>query len=106
MSQHDAMEQLQLLIRQQAKQLVAGLGEIERGVEKVALKPKYEFQPEIAEPLLFDGDLGKVAGFVIVCKLYIQIRIKVKIFVTILSIAKKVGLLVGTNRIYSNRGNK
>ena len=73
------MEQLQFLIRQQAKQLAASLGEIERGVEKVALRPKYRFQPEIAEPLLFDGDLGKVVDFVIVCKLYIQMRMKVKL---------------------------
>ena len=52
---------------------------MERGVEKVALRSRHGFQPEIAEPLLFDGDLGKVADFVIVCKLYIQMRIKVKL---------------------------
>jgi len=73
------VEQLQFLIRQQAKQLAASLGEMERGVEKVALRSRHGFQPEIAEPLLFDGDLGKVADFVIVCKLYIQMRIKVKL---------------------------
>jgi len=49
---------------------------MKRGVEKAASRSRYRFQLEITKPLLFDGDPGKMAGFVIVCKLYIKIRIR------------------------------
>ena len=32
----------------------------------------------MAKPLLFDGDLEKVAGFVTACKLYIRIKMRKK----------------------------
>jgi len=54
---------------------------MERGVEKVVLKLRHKFQPEIAKLLLFNGDLGKIAGFVIVCKLYILLQISYSLVV-------------------------
>jgi len=56
-------------------QLVAGLEEIERE-EETAPRSRHEFQLKVAKPLFFDGDLVKVVGFVIVCKLYIRMRIR------------------------------
>jgi len=40
--------------------------------EKMAPKPIYRFQPEMAKPLLFDEDIERVVKFVTVCKLYIR----------------------------------
>ena len=48
---------------------------MERG-EKVAPRPKHEFQPEVAKLPLFDEDLGKVAEFVMAYKFYIRMRIR------------------------------
>ena len=57
---------------------MAGLEEREKE-EKMAPKPIYRFQPEMAKPLLFDEDLGRIVEFVIVCKLYIRIRMREEI---------------------------
>lgn len=59
-------------------QLAAELKEMEKKVE-VTLKPRHKFQLEMAKLLLFDRDPGNIAGFVIVYKLYIRIRIREKI---------------------------
>lgn len=69
------MEQLQLLIRQWAEQLAASLEK----VEKIASKPRYRFQSEVAKLSLFDRDPEKIMGFVIACKLYIRIRMREKL---------------------------
>jgi len=47
--------------------------------EKMTLRPIHGFQPEMAKPLLFDEDLGRIVEFVIVCKLYIRIGMREKI---------------------------
>jgi len=41
--------------------------------EKMAPRPIYRFQPEMAKPLLFDEDIERVVKFVTVYKLYIRI---------------------------------
>jgi len=41
--------------------------------EKMASRPIYRFQPEMAKPLLFDEDIERVVKFVTVYKLYIRI---------------------------------
>jgi len=56
-------------------QLATGLREIRRE-EKAILRPRYRFQPEVAKLPLFDGDSGKVIGFVIAYKLYIRMRMR------------------------------
>ena len=60
-------------------QLVTRLERIEREEEKITSRSRYKFQSKMAKPLLFDRDLEKIADFVIVCKLYIRMKIKEKI---------------------------
>ena len=50
-----------------------------RNVKKAAPRPRHEFQSEMAKPPLFDGNPGKVVGFIIVYKLYIRIRMRKKL---------------------------
>jgi len=56
-------------------QLATGLREMRRE-EKAILRPRYRFQLEVAKLPLFDGDSGKVIGFVIAYKLYIRMRMR------------------------------
>jgi len=44
--------------------------------EKRALRPRYGFYPEVAKLPLFDRDLKKVAGLVMIYKPYIRMRIR------------------------------
>lgn len=44
--------------------------------KKVAPRLKYEFQSKIAKLLLFSENISKMVGFVMICKLYIRIRIR------------------------------
>ena len=39
---------------------------------------RYGFQPEVAKLLLFNRDVNKIADFVIVCELYIRIRMSTR----------------------------
>ena len=50
-----------------------------KNVKKVASRPRHEFQLEVAKLLLFDGNWGKVVGFIMICKLYIRIRMREKL---------------------------
>jgi len=43
--------------------------------EKMAPRPIYRFQPEMAKSLLFDEDIERVVKFITVYKLYIRIGI-------------------------------
>ena len=77
--QHDPVEQLQLLMRKQAEQLVALQAQLKAGKKRRgSSKAWHRLQLEIAKPLLFDRDIGKMVGFVTVCKVYIRIRIRKK----------------------------
>jgi len=44
----------------------------ERGTEGSNTGPHIE----VAKPLIFSGKIGKVGGFITVCKLYLKIKIK------------------------------
>jgi len=46
--------------------------------EETALRPRYGFQPEIAKPLLFNGNVSKVVEFITAYKLYIRMRMREK----------------------------
>jgi len=52
------------------KAMVARVEEEERE-EKEVLRPRIGYQVEVAKLSLFNGEAGQVAGFVIVCRLYI-----------------------------------
>jgi len=45
----------------------------------MALRPIHGFQPEMAKPLLFNKDLGRVVEFVTVCNIYIRMGMREKI---------------------------
>ena len=67
MSQHD----LHALIRQQQEQLAAGGGGA-GGEEKRITGPKVE----VATPAIFNGEAGKVGGFVTTCRLYLRMKMR------------------------------
>lgn len=50
----------------------------QREGEIVALKSNTEFNVEIAKPPIFDRNTSKVVGFVIACKLYINMRMRIR----------------------------
>ena len=65
MNQHNQVEQLQLLIRQQVEQIATIAAKVEevREKEKMAQRPKIMYQVKIAKLPLFNGEVGQVAGF-------------------------------------------
>jgi len=48
----------------------------QKGRKVVAPRPNTKFNAEIAKLLTFDRDTSKVAGFVMICKIYIRIRMR------------------------------
>jgi len=82
MSQHD----LHAIIRQEQEQLAAmqvqiqallaagggGGGETERGMTGPNKGP----QVEVAKPAIFNGEAGKVGGFVTMCRLYLRMKMR------------------------------
>ena len=78
MSQHD----LHAIIRQQQEQLVAMQAQIQallaaggggaRGEERRMTGPKIE----VATPAIFNGEAGKVGGFVTACRLYLRMKMR------------------------------
>ena len=78
MSQHDV--NLEQVVRQQQEQLAVlqaiiaqtGLG----GTERAAAFVRPNIQVEVARPQEFDGSSRKMARFIIVCKLYIHMKMR------------------------------
>jgi len=73
MSQHD----LHAIIHQQQEQLAAMQVQIQAllavgGVERGTTGPKVE----VAMPAIFNGEAGKVGGFVTACRLYLRMKMK------------------------------
>jgi len=82
MSQHD----LHAIICQQQEQLAAiqaqiqallavgggGVGGTERGI----MGSNRESQVEVAKPAIFNGEAGKIGGFVTTCRLYLRMKIR------------------------------
>ena len=74
MSQHD----LHAIIRQQQEQLAAIQAQIQAllaaggGEERRTTGPKVE----IATPAIFNGETGKVGGFVMACRLYLRMKMR------------------------------
>jgi len=78
MSQHD----LHAIIRQQQKQLAAMQAQIQAllaaggggagGAERGTTGPKVE----VATPAIFNGEAGKVEGFVTACRLYLRMKMR------------------------------
>ena len=50
--------------------------EEEEGVEVVALRPNTRSNVDMAKPLIFNRDITKVSDFIIVCRLYIRMKIR------------------------------
>ena len=82
------MSQINLheIIQQQQEQLAAiqvqiqallatggeGTGSIERGTTESNIGS----QMEVAKPAIFNGEVGRVGGFVIACRLYLRIKMR------------------------------
>ena len=78
------MSQLDLhaIIRQQQEQLVAMQAQIQvllaaggggaGGEERRMMSPKVE----VATPAIFNGEAGKVGGFVTICRLYLRMKMR------------------------------
>ena len=74
------------IIQQQQEQLAAiqvqiqallttggeGTGSIERGT----IESNIGSQMEVAKPAIFNGEVGRVGGFVIACRLYLRIKMR------------------------------
>ena len=51
---------------------VGGAGSTERAITESNMGPHME----VAKPAIFNGEAGKVGGFVIACRLYLRIKIR------------------------------
>jgi len=71
---HQQQEQLAAMQAQIQALLVAtrGAGSTERG----ATGPNTGSHMEVAKPAIFNGEAGKVEGFVIVCRLYLRMKMR------------------------------
>ena len=56
----------------QIQVLLAATGGVERGAMGSNMRPHME----VAKPAIFNGEVGKVGGFVIACRLYLRIKMK------------------------------
>ena len=54
--------------------LVAGGGA--GTAERAAMRSNMGFHMEMAKPAIFNGEAGKVGGFVIACRLYLRMKMK------------------------------
>ena len=80
------MSQLNLheIIRQQQKQLAAMQAQIQAllvaqggvGAGGVATGSNMGSHIEVAKPAIFNGEVGRVGGFITACRLYIKMRLK------------------------------
>ena len=52
--------------------VTGGVGGTERGATGSNMEPHME----VAKPAIFNGEAGKVGGFVITCRLYLRMRMK------------------------------
>jgi len=75
MSQHDQIN-YEILAQQQKKQLVALQTQIQALLVVQETGGSEEASIEVAKPQVFDRTLGKILGFIIVCKLYIRIKMR------------------------------
>jgi len=76
MSQHD----LYTIIRQQQEQLAAMQAQLqvlaERGVGGEAIIASAVTNTEVARPQVFDETSSKISGFMMVCRLYIRMKMR------------------------------
>ena len=55
--------------------LAAGGGEAE-GMERGMMESNMGSHMEVAKPAIFNGEAGKVGGFVTTCRLYLRIKMR------------------------------
>ena len=55
--------------------LIAAEGGV-RGVEKVTTEGNRGYQMEVAKPAIFSREVGKVGGFIMVCRLFLRMKIR------------------------------
>ena len=78
MSQHD----LHAIIRQQQEQLAAMQMQIQALIAKVAATGRgieelnRRSHMEVAKPPVFNGEVGRVGGFITACKLYLRMKMR------------------------------
>jgi len=73
---HQQQEQL-AAIQVQIQALLTAGGEAGAGTaERVTIESNIGFHMEVAKPAIFNGEAGKIGEFVIVCRLYLRMKIK------------------------------
>ena len=82
MSQHD----LHAIICQQQEQLAAMQAQIQAllveggggagGMERGMMGSNMGLHMEVAKPAIFNGEAGKVGGFVTMCRLYLRMKMR------------------------------
>ncbi len=60
----------------QIQALLATAGGVTDGAERGAAEVNRRYQMEVAKPAIFSGEAGKVEGFIIVCRLYLRMKMR------------------------------
>jgi len=60
----------------QIQALLAAAGGVMSGAERGAAEVNRSYQIEVAKPAIFNGEAGKVEGFIMVCRLYLRMKMR------------------------------
>ena len=60
----------------QIQALLAAVEEAMGGAERGVAEVNRGYQMEVAKPAIFSGEVGKVRGFIMVCRLYLRIKMR------------------------------
>ena len=60
----------------QIQALLVAAGGVTGGAERRAAEVNRGHQIEVAKPAIFSGKAGKVGGFIMVCRLYLRMKIR------------------------------
>ena len=60
----------------QIQALLAAVGGAMSGAERGVAEVNRGYQMEVAKPAIFSGEAGKVRGFIMVCRLYLRIKMR------------------------------
>ena len=60
----------------QIQALLAARGGGVESTERETMRSNIESQMEMAKPAIFNGEVGRVEGFVIMCRLYLRMKMR------------------------------
>jgi len=62
----------------QIQALLAAAGGVMSGAERGVAGVNRGYQMEVVKPAIFSGEVGKVGGFITVCRLYLRMKMREK----------------------------